>query len=103
MRAEGRKKGKEKNKSKGKEKGGKNGGSKCFFYKSVRMFFSRSYPLLFAIKILMVSQFGDLQEPKCTPPLFWQLFQIPLAVLRICKKCNLNMVGSNFKSHRVII
>ena len=73
----------------------------CCFFKSVRMFFSyaqlsfskyikktvsrfsRSYPLLFAIKILMVSQFGDLLGPNMHPTLFWQLFQISLAILRI--------------------
>ena len=75
-------KGKGKKKRKEKIKGGKNEDQNrffCFvFYKSVRMFFSyaqwsffkyigktisrlsRSYPLLFAIKILMLSQFGDL-------------------------------------------
>ena len=72
-------------KEKRKEKRRKKWGSKSFFfffffffYKSVRMFFSyaqwsffnyirktvsrlsKSYPLLFAIKLLMVSQFGDL-------------------------------------------
>ena len=73
------KKGKGKKKRKEKEKGGKMGiNIIVFFYKSVRMFFSydqwsffkyikktvsrlsRSYPLLLAIKLLMVSQFGDL-------------------------------------------
>ena len=37
---------------------------------------SRSYPLLFAIKILMVSQFGDLQEPNMHPnPYFCNFFK----------------------------
>ena len=45
-------KGKGKKKRKEKEKKRKKWGSKSFF--------SRSYPLLLAIKILMVSQFGDL-------------------------------------------
>ena len=80
MRAEGGKKEREKEeKRKGKRRN--NWGSKLFFfsfYKSVRMFFSyaqwsffinirktvsrlcRSYPPLFAIKIVMVSEFGDL-------------------------------------------
>ena len=65
-----------------------------FFYKSVRMFFSyaqwsfikyirktvsrlrRSYPPLFAVKILMESQFGDLLEPNMHPyPYFGNFFK----------------------------
>ena len=56
------------------------------FFKSIRKTvskLSRSYKLLFAIKILMVSQFGDLQVKYAPQTLFWQLFQISLAVLRI--------------------
>ena len=83
-------------KRKGKER--KKWGSKsfffCFFYKSVRMFFSyaqwsfikyirktvsrlrRSYPPLFAVKILMESQFGDLLEPNMHPyPYFGNFFK----------------------------
>ena len=86
MRAEGGKKGKGKRREKKRKKEEKMGIKIVFccvffclfFYKSVRMFFhyaqwsffkyigktisrlSRSYPLLFAIKILMLSQFGDL-------------------------------------------
>ena len=77
----GGKKGKGKRREKKWKKGGKDGDQNRFFflfYKSVRTFFSyaqwsffknirktvsrlrRSYPPLFAIKILMVSQFGDL-------------------------------------------
>ena len=78
MRAEGGKKEKEKE-EKRKEKGGKNGDQNrflcLFFISPCACFFigavvkcirktvsklSRSYPLLFAITILMVSQFGDL-------------------------------------------
>ena len=77
MRAEGGKKGKGKRREKKRKKEEKMG-IKIVFYKSVRMFFhmcsghffkyirktvsrlSRSYPLLFVIKILMVRQFGDL-------------------------------------------
>ena len=81
-------KGKGKKKRKGKKKGGKNGDNFFFFffffispcawfficavvifqiYKGNLFRLSRSYPLLFAIKILMVSQFGDLQEPNMHP------------------------------------
>ena len=41
---------------------------------------SRSYPLLFAIKI---SIWRLVRAKYAPPPLFWQLFQISLAVLRI--------------------
>ena len=64
-------KGKVKKKRKEKKKGGKNGNQNLLFF--FVLFFisfkyvgktisrlSRSYPLLFAIKILMLSQFGDL-------------------------------------------
>ena len=77
MRAKGGGEGKGKKKRKEKEKGGKNGDKNRFFFFTRRFFsyaqwsffkyirktvsrLSRSYPLLFAIKILMVSQFGDL-------------------------------------------
>ena len=37
---------------------------------------SRSYPLLFAIKILMMSQFGDFEEPNMHPhPYFGKFFK----------------------------
>ena len=53
------------------EKGGKNGDQKAQVFSYAQWSFfkytrktvsrlSRSYPLLFAIKILMMSQFGDL-------------------------------------------
>ena len=61
-------KGKRREKKRKKEKGGENGDQNsffcCCFFISPRARpvsrLSRSYPLLFAIKILMVSQFGDL-------------------------------------------
>ena len=78
-----------------KDKRRKKCGSKSFFfYKSTRMFFhmrsghffkyirktvsrlSRSYPLLFAIKILMVSQFWRLARAKYAPhPYFGNFFK----------------------------
>ena len=87
-------KGKGKKKRKEKEKGGKKWDQNRFvffiwqwsFFKYIRKTvsrLSRSYPLLFAIKILMVSQLETFKSQICTPPLFWQLFQISLAVLRI--------------------
>ena len=70
MRAEEEKNGKGKRREKKRKKGGGNGDQNRFFFFAQWSFFkyirktvsrlSRSYPLLFAIKILMVSQFGDL-------------------------------------------
>ena len=75
-------KGEKRERRKGEEKGGKNGDQNRFFcahvfsyaqwsfFKYIRKTvsrLSRSYQLLFAIKILMVSQFGDLQEPNMHP------------------------------------
>ena len=77
MRAEGGKKGKGKRREKKRKQGGKNGDQNRFFrahvfsyaqwsiFKYIRKTvsrLSRSYPLLFAIKILMVSQFGDFSR-----------------------------------------
>ena len=84
--------GRERDKEEKKVKGGKNGDQNRFFYKSVRMFFSyaqwsffkyikktvsklrRLYPLLFEIKILMVSQFEYLLEPNMHPHPYFGIF-----------------------------
>ena len=96
-------KGKGKKKRKEKEKGGKKGIKIVFFISPCACFFSyaqwsflkcirktvarlsRLYSLLFAIKMFIVSQFETCKNQICTPPLFWQLLQISLAVLRISK------------------
>ena len=98
MRAEGGKKGKGKRREKKRKREEKMGIKIVFFlfffYKSVRMFFSyaqwsfikyirktvsrlrRSYPPLFAVEILMESQFGDLLEPNMHPyPYFGNFFK----------------------------
>ena len=90
---------KRKKKRKEKEKGGKNGDQNVLFsyahvfsyahwsffkyIKKTVSILSRSYPLLFAVIILILSHFGDLYEPNMHPTPILATFQIFMAVLRI--------------------